>query len=155
MVGAAKVTLTTLTTLGRLTLRHENGLSYNALGQFRLPVPVMLLSWSTMLCMSLVGTRAISIRMICMPFSCRVSDLTCWSVTLFKCEMQRNDGLNFTTRGQVHMAGGIMPWLPTGHVSLCLEEIRVEYGRTRCALFTFLTRVCSFVLSFHLDSLKD
>jgi hypothetical protein len=46
----------TITTLGRLTFRHENGLSYNALGPFRLPVQVMLLSLSIMLCMSLVGT---------------------------------------------------------------------------------------------------
>ena len=34
----------TITTLGRLTFRRENGLSYNALGPFRLPVPIMLLS---------------------------------------------------------------------------------------------------------------
>jgi hypothetical protein len=33
-----------VTTLGRSTFRHENGLSYNALGPFRLPVLVMLLS---------------------------------------------------------------------------------------------------------------
>ena len=47
----------TLTTLGRLTFRHENGLSYNALGPgpFHPPVQVMLLSSSMMLCMSLVG----------------------------------------------------------------------------------------------------
>jgi len=64
----------TLTTLGRLTFRRENGLSYNALGPFRLPVEVTLLSLSMTLCMSLVGTRAKNIRMICMPFSCRVSD---------------------------------------------------------------------------------
>ena len=48
-----------LTTLGRLTFRRENGLSYNVLGPFRLPVPVMLQSLSTMSCMSLVGTRAV------------------------------------------------------------------------------------------------
>jgi hypothetical protein len=44
-----------LTTLGRLTFRHENGLSFNALGPFCTPVEVMLLSSSMMLCMSLVG----------------------------------------------------------------------------------------------------
>jgi hypothetical protein len=47
-----------ITTLGHSTFRHENGLSYNALGPFRLPVPVMLLSSSTMLCMSLAGSKA-------------------------------------------------------------------------------------------------
>ena len=62
--------------------------------------------------------------------------------------MQRNDGLNFTTRGQVHMAEQIMPWFLMGHVSLCLEDIRRTHGLTRRPLFTFLTRVCSFVLSF-------
>ncbi len=45
----------TLTTLGRLTFRYENGLSYNAQGPFRLPVHIMLLSSSMMLCMYLVG----------------------------------------------------------------------------------------------------
>ena len=45
-----------ITTLGPLILRRENGLSYNALGPFRLPVPIMLLSLSMMLCMSLVGS---------------------------------------------------------------------------------------------------
>jgi hypothetical protein len=65
-------------TLGRLIFRRENGLSYNALGPFRLPVAVMLLSSLMMLCMSLVGTPwAKVIRMTCMPFSCRVSDLVC------------------------------------------------------------------------------
>ena len=74
------VTMTTnmtVTTLGRLTFRRENGRSYNALGPFRLPVEIMLLSLSMMLCMSLVGTWGAPIWMICMPFSCRVSDLTC------------------------------------------------------------------------------
>ena len=42
------------TTHGPLTLLHENGLSYNALGPFHPPVQVMLLSSSAMLCMSLV-----------------------------------------------------------------------------------------------------
>jgi hypothetical protein len=45
----------TLTTLGRLTFQHDNGLSYNALGSFRLPVQNMLLSSSVVLCTSLVG----------------------------------------------------------------------------------------------------
>ena len=65
----------TVTTLGRSTLRHEIGLSYNALGPFRLPVLVMLLSSSMTLCMSLVGSRETTIWMVCMPFSCRVSNL--------------------------------------------------------------------------------
>jgi hypothetical protein len=68
--------ITTMTP-GRLTFRHENGLSYNALDPFRLPVAVMLLSSSMMLCMSLVGPQSKVIQMICMPFSCRVSDLAC------------------------------------------------------------------------------
>jgi hypothetical protein len=72
-------TIMTITTLasGRLTFRRENGLSYNALGPFRLPVEIMLLSLSMMLCMSLVGSRAKALWMICMPFSYRVSDLVC------------------------------------------------------------------------------
>ena len=113
----------TITTPGHLTFRRENGLSFNALGPFRLPVPVMLLSSSMMLCMPLVGIpRTEAIWMICMPFSCRVSSLACWIVTLFTCEMQRSDGLNFTTWDQFHMAGRVMSWLLTGHVSLCLED---------------------------------
>ena len=44
-----------LTTLGRLTFRHENGLNYNALGPFRPPVELMLLSSSIVLCTFLVG----------------------------------------------------------------------------------------------------
>jgi hypothetical protein len=48
----------TIMTLGRSIFRRENGLSYNALGPFRLPVEVMLLSSSMMLCMSLGGPRA-------------------------------------------------------------------------------------------------
>jgi hypothetical protein len=63
-------------TLGRLIFRRENGLSYNALGPFRLPVAVILLPLLMMLCMSLVGTLwAKAVWMICMPFNCRVSDL--------------------------------------------------------------------------------
>ncbi|KAI0276351.1 hypothetical protein BGY98DRAFT_705678 [Russula aff. rugulosa BPL654] len=58
-----------------LTFRRENGQSYNALGPFRLPVTVMLLSLSMMLCMSWVGSpRTKAVWMICMPFSCRRSD---------------------------------------------------------------------------------
>jgi hypothetical protein len=45
----------TLTILGRLTFRHENGLSYNALDPFHPPVQAMMLSSLIMLCMSLVG----------------------------------------------------------------------------------------------------
>jgi hypothetical protein len=48
-----------------------------------------------------------------------------------------------------------MPWLLTGHVSLCLEDIQQAHGRMRFPLFTFLTQVCTFVLSFGLDSLQD
>ena len=142
-------------TLGRSTFRPENGLSYNALGPFRLPVLVMLLSSLMMSCMSLVGSRAKPIWMICMPFSCRVSDLPCSTATLLKCEMQRNDGSNFTTSGQVHLKGRLMPWLLTGHVSSCLEDIQMSHGRMRFPLFTVLTPVCTFVLSLHLDSLQD
>jgi len=143
----------TATTLGRSIFRHENGLSYNALGPFRLPVTIMLLSSSMMLCMSLVGSRAKPIWMICMRFSCRVSDLACWAATLFTCEMQHSDGSNFTTWGQVHVEGWLMPWLVTGHVSSYLEDIQISHSRMICPLFTFLTRVCAFVLSFHLSSL--
>ena len=71
------VTIITITTLGRLAFRYENGPSYNALGPFRLPVHVMLLSLLMMLCMSLVGSLAKPNWMICMPFSCQVSDLAC------------------------------------------------------------------------------
>jgi hypothetical protein len=47
-----------LATLGHLTFRHENGLRYNAMGPFRTPVNVMLLSSSAMLFMYLVGIPA-------------------------------------------------------------------------------------------------
>ena len=66
--------------------------------------------------------------------------------------MQRTDGSNFTTWGQVHIEGRVMPCLLTGHESLCLEDIQKARGRMRFRLFTFLTRVCIFVLSFYLDS---
>ena len=66
----------TITTLGHSTFRRENGRSCNAQGPFRLPVQVMPLSLSMVLCMSLVGSpRMKAIWMICMPFSCQVSDL--------------------------------------------------------------------------------
>ena len=56
---------TTLTTLGHLIFQHENGLSYNVLAAFRLPVDVTLLLLSVMLCMSLVGVQpAIPLWMI-------------------------------------------------------------------------------------------
>jgi len=45
-----------------------------------------------------------------------------------------------------------MPWLLTGHVSLCLEDIHEAHGRISFPLFTFLTQVCTFVLSFHLNT---
>ena len=46
------------------------------------------------------------------------------------------------------MAGWLMPWFLTGHVSLCLEEQKAR-GRMRFPLFTFLTQVCIFVLSIY------
>jgi len=146
-----------ITTLGRLTFRHENGLSYNALGQFRLPVQVMLLSSSMMLCMSLVDSPWTKpIWMIWLPFSCRVSDLALKVyIMLFRCEMQRSDGLNLTTRGQIHIEGHVIPWLLTGRVSFYLEDGQKVHRRMRFPLFTFLTQVCTFFLSFHLDSLQD
>ena len=48
-------TNTFLTILGRLTFRHENGLSYNVLGPFHHPVQVMPLFSSMILCMYMVG----------------------------------------------------------------------------------------------------
>ena len=66
-----------ITTLGRLTFRRESGLNYSALGPFRLLVQIMLLSLLTMLCMSLVDPLGKPNWMICMPFSCQVSDLAC------------------------------------------------------------------------------
>jgi hypothetical protein len=144
-----------ITTLGRLTFRRENGLSCNALGPFRLPVSVTLLSLSMMLCMSLVGPPwTKTIWMICMPFNCRVSDLACSIVTLFTCEMQFTVGSKFPTWAQVHVKGVIIPWLLTGHVSLCLEEFHRIHGLISFPLFTFLTQVCTFVLSFRLDTLQ-
>jgi hypothetical protein len=48
-----------------------------------------------------------------------------------------------------------MPWLVTGHVSLCSEEFYHQaYRRMKLSLFTFLTHVCTFFLSYHLDSVK-
>jgi len=60
--------------------------------------------------------------------------------------MQRDNGLNFTTGGQVHMAGRFMPWLLMGHVSSCLEDFQKAHGRMRCLLFTVLTQVCIFLV---------
>jgi hypothetical protein len=149
------VTNISITTLGHLTFRRGNGPSYNVLGPFRLPVSVMLLSSSMILCMSLVGSPGTeAIWMICIPFSYRVGDLACWTATLFTCEMQHSDGSRFPTRGQVQIEGCFMPWLLTGHVSLCLEDIHGMHGRINFPLFTFLTQVCTFVLSFHLDTLQ-
>ncbi|KAI0276361.1 hypothetical protein BGY98DRAFT_705863 [Russula aff. rugulosa BPL654] len=72
-------------------------------GSIPSPRAVMLLSLSMMLCMSLVDSpRTTAFLMICMPFSCR-----------------RTDGSKFPTWAQVHVNGGLMPWLLTGHVSLC------------------------------------
>ena len=69
--------------------------------------------------------------------------------------MQRSDGSILKTWGQVHIEGRVMPWLLMGHVSLCLEDIQdiQEADQTRFPLFTFLTRVCTFILPFHLDSI--
>ncbi|KAN0118387.1 hypothetical protein V8E52_005117 [Russula decolorans] len=78
----------------------------------------MLLSLSMMLCTSLVGTWAKAVWMICMPFSCR-----------------RSDGSNFTMWGQVHMAGRLIPWLLIERMSLCLEDIQRAHGRMRFPLF--------------------
>ena len=91
--------------------------------------------------------------MICMPFSCRVSNLACSIVAMFTCQMQRSDGSKFATWGQVHIEEGIIPWLLTGHVSLCLEDVH-RHGRMIFPLFTFSTQVCTFVLSFHLSTLQ-
>ena len=46
---------TTLTTLGRLTFRQENGLSYNVPGPFHPPALVMLPLSSMMIYVRLVG----------------------------------------------------------------------------------------------------
>ena len=137
-------------TLGYLTFRRETGQSYNALGSFRLPVPVMLLSLSMMLCMSSVGspwTKAI--WTICMAFSYRVSDLACDSLLCSHAKIQRRDGSNITTWGVVHLEGRIMPWLLTAHASLCLEDIQKARNRMRFPLFTFSTQVRSYVLSIY------
>ena len=76
--SVVQATNITITTPGRWTFRHENGLSYNALGPFLLPVQDMLQSLSMMSFMSLVGSPwTNAIWMICTPFSCRVSDLSC------------------------------------------------------------------------------
>ena len=55
--------------------------------------------------------------------------------------MQRSDGSNVTTRGQVHVAGWLMSWFLMGHVSLCSEEIQKTHGRMSFPLFTLLTQV--------------
>jgi hypothetical protein len=65
-----------LTTLGRLTFPHENGLSYNALGPFHPPLNVMLLSSSIMSCMYMAGEPlAKPSEVIWSPSTCQVSDL--------------------------------------------------------------------------------
>ena len=63
----------TIMTLGRFTFRHENGLSYNALGPFHPPVQVMLQLSSMMLCMYLVGISTIKPD---------VGDLTCLQLVM-------------------------------------------------------------------------
>jgi hypothetical protein len=62
--------------------------------------------------------------------------------------MQRNDGSNFTTWGQVHIEGRLMPWLLMGHVSSCLGDVQKAHGRMRFPLFTFLTQVCTSFCHF-------
>ena len=69
-------------------------------------------------------------------------------ITLFRCEIQRSDGLNFRTRGQIHIEGHVIPWLLTGPVSFYLEGGQKVHRRMRFPSFTFLTQVCTFFLSF-------
>jgi hypothetical protein len=69
-------------------------------------------------------------------------------VTLFRCEIQRSDGLNFKTWGQIHIEGHVIPWLPMGHVSCYLEGGQKVHKRMRFPLFTFLTQVCTFFCHF-------
>ena len=57
--------------------------------------------------------------------------------------MQHCDGLNFTTRGQIHIDGHVIPWLLTGHVSFYLEDGQKVHRRMRFPLFTFLIQVCT------------
>jgi hypothetical protein len=75
-------------------------------------------------------------------------------ITLLRCEIQPSGGLNFTTRGQIHIEGHVIPWLLTGHVSFYLEDGQKAHRRMRSPSFTFLTQVCTFFLSLHLDSLQ-
>ncbi len=46
-----------------------------------------------------------------------------------------------------------MPWLLTGHGSLCLEEYHQAYRWLKLSLFMFSTQVRTFFLSFLLDGL--
>jgi hypothetical protein len=65
-------------------------------------------------------------------------------ITLFRREMQSSGGLNFSTWGQIHIEGHVIPWLLTGHVPFYLEDGQKVHRRMRFPLFTFLTQVCTF-----------
>jgi hypothetical protein len=65
-------------------------------------------------------------------------------IALFRFEMQRSGGLNFSTWGQIHIGGHVIPWLLTGHVPFYLEDGQKVHRRMRFPLFTFLTQVCTF-----------
>jgi hypothetical protein len=69
-------------------------------------------------------------------------------ITLFRCEMQRSDGLNFSTWDQIHIEGHVIPWPLTGRVSFYLEDGQKVHRRMRFHLFTFLTPVCAFFCHF-------
>src|SRR6266403_865990 len=63
--------------------------------------------------------------------------------------IQLSDGPHFRTWDQVQAEGGIMPWLLTGHGSLCLEEYyHHAYWWTKISLFTFSTQVRTFFCHF-------
>ena len=57
--------------------------------------------------------------------------------------MQRSDGLNLTTWGQIRIEGHVIPWLVTGHVPFYLGDGQKVHRRMRFPLFTFLTQVCT------------
>jgi hypothetical protein len=145
----------TITTFGRSMFRHESGPSYNVLGIFPIPVKVMLLPSSMMLCMSLVGVASMEpIWVTRLPAICQVGDLETMYF-LFTYEIQLIDGLYSKIWGQVQVGGRDMLWLHTGHGFSCLEENRQQtHRRMKPCSFMSSTLVRTFCCHYIWTSLQ-
>ena len=73
----------------------------------------------------------------------------------FTYDIQLSDGSCFKIWDQVQAEGRVMPWLPTGNGSLCLEENHQQvHRRMKLRLFTSLTQVCISPLLFYRTASK-